>query len=196
MTAPPDLPRAPDPDVMPSWAMPIAIGSTISFFGTVLLTVSAGFAPACALTSCGCLAPLSFVPFGYAVGLIAWRRDPRLSAGQTFNLCFIAIGLGMLLWAGVTVMQGGYSSIAEEMREQMARELEKAGDLEMTDEERERWSEIAGQFALYMPLAFAFYVSVLGAFCGMITVSILQRRQRRGAPPEPISEDPDAPPGP
>ena len=177
---------APYEPAAPSWLPTITVGALTTLlvqFLTLLLPAvlpGLGFVGSCC---CGVAA----LPLGLLVAVMAWRRDPTLTAGQGFTVSFIACGLGTAVTALLLIVESpnDREGFRREFRDMM-REVNRDADpaTRLAPEVIEQFADTAAAMAPFVPAVGAIVCTVLAALTGQVTVMVLRsQRYPPGSPP-------------
>jgi hypothetical protein len=162
--SPPPLPPP------PSWKRPIVLGATATFLLHVpLLVEHALWLPALAtLGASGLLV-------GLVLALFALRREPGMGSAAGFALCFQSVGLGAVVLAAVTLLQGFEIPVETErlLREELvAGGQEPAAVDEMLD-------ALHGPAGPTMVVVVASLMACAAGLSGALAAALAVRRLRR-----------------
>lgn len=163
----------------PSWAIPILVGSLVSFLGHSVFTYASSGNEAVSLASCCCVIPVGFVPYAALTVLLALRRDPSLTPGQGFTVSFIAVGLGLAIWGGLTGMNADPVAIETVLRDSMHEQILSNPGSGLTLEEADELAASMASFAPYGALVVALVSALLAGVVGLMVVSFANGRRRR-----------------
>jgi hypothetical protein len=162
----------------PTWTVPILFGASATFVLTGLLTFMMSTPNAgVRLTAC-CCCGAAFIPYGLIPALVAMRRDPTLTTAQGFAVSFIAVGIGMVVWAGMIVLSGETPSVDPAVLRQQLVDYQKdlPEDQKSTAEELDAMVDFTIGLLPYVPVIVATGMTLLAGLAGMLFTSITRPR--------------------
>ncbi|MFO1053491.1 MAG: hypothetical protein U1F36_14860 [Planctomycetota bacterium] len=166
----------------PSWARPIVFGA-LHVVLVMLLLGSAMSMDGGAPTALSACCAFAFLPFGFLPAWLALRRDPLLSTGQGFAVSFIAVGLGISLWAVPMILSAPTPDPRTIRKAVVEWQKTVPEDSRMEADEVDRTVRMAVQVLPYLPALHAVWTTVLAGFVGMMTVARARRAQLPQQPP-------------
>lgn len=188
---PPDPSQPPNPwqhgavPARPSWTVPVLVGALATLLlHSPLLVQDQFWIPLCCTLGC------SGVPVGFVPAFLASRRDPWLGPGAGFAVSFLAVGLGAVVLAGVTMVRG--FGIDPQVLDAIADQLR--SDRQLTEEEVQRSLQATEDFARFFPVLGASFVAISAGVCGAVVGAFAGRRHRHPPPGWPHQDPPPAPP--
>lgn len=167
------------PSSSPSWSVPIAAGSVVTFLTLLLVGAlqSTGAAQFAMVAACCCVG--GFLPYGLLPAWLASRRDPLLTVGQGFSVAFIAVGIGTIFWAGIVAWN--FEPADPELLRQAIQDAQQGvpENDRMPDPQIDDLVELTGRVMPFLPAVYATITSLLGGLAGSVLVAVTRRSRRR-----------------